>query len=118
MGEVRQRGDGCLASSTNFHQSELPSQQTDGDPDCMGLSKKRMGKSACVCRPVCLFLFPKEISSYNKHSHSFHPADLINKTRSSAYLKHAHTHKAFRECGVTLSYLLQKEEAESSTCSQ
>lgn len=89
-GKRRSRGDGCLANSTNIHQSNstsFPADRGEGEPTVSVYLKGHGWVCVCACALAGLrpSLFPKEVSLDNKHSHSSSPADLINKTSSSEY---------------------------------
>lgn len=89
-GKRRSRGDGCLANSTNIHQSNstsFPADRGEGEPTVSVYLKGHGWVCVCACASAGLrpSLFPKEVSLDNKHSHSSSPADLINKTSSSEY---------------------------------
>lgn len=100
-GKRRSRGDGCLANSTNIHQSNstsFPADRGEGEPTVSVYLKGHGWVCVCACASAGLrpSLFPKEVSLDNKHSHSSSPADLINKTSSSEYtlsLSLTHTHR-------------------------
>lgn len=102
-GKRRSRGDGCLANSTNIHQSNstsFPADRGEGEPTVSVYLKGHGWVCVCACASAGLrpSLFPKEVSLDNKHSHSSSPADLINKTSSSEYtlsLPHSHTQTTF-----------------------
>lgn len=103
-------GEGGWVSSQQYqHLSEqrhfLPSRQTESL--LYVFVWKCMDECVCVGWSASL---SKEVTLYNKHSHSSIPADLINKTRSLAY---SDTHHPFPPLQVNMKSFQHKRGTEN-----